>query len=294
MRVSRIPRLPKKRLAVAGVSLAIAGTLLGAGLTGTAHAAAGAAQGRAQAADTGVKPTIVLVHGAFADNSSWDAVVRQLQALGYTVDVPPNPLRGVSYDSAYLSDFLSTISGPVVLVGHSYGGFVITNVGATDPEVKALVYVDGYLPEGTETLNSLNSSPDNQGSCITAPGAVNTVPFPGSASGETDLYVKPSVFPSCFANGLPAAEAAALAAEQLPLSSSAPNSAITNTPAWQTIPSWVVVGTNDNLLLEKEALFMARRAGAHITEVNTGHLAMVADPSAVTQVIDEAAQATAH
>src|SRR6516164_7580738 len=104
MRISRVPRLPKTRLAVAGVSLAIAGTLLGAGLTGTAHAAAGAA--RAQAADTGVKPTIVLVHGAFADNSSWDAVVVRLQRLGYTVDVPPNPLRGVSYDSAYLSDFL--------------------------------------------------------------------------------------------------------------------------------------------------------------------------------------------
>jgi pimeloyl-ACP methyl ester carboxylesterase len=291
MRISRIPQLPKKRLAAAGVSLAIAGTLLGAGLTGTAHAAAGAAQARTQAADPGVKPTIVLVHGAFADNSSWDAVVVQLQRLGYTVDVSPNPLRGVSYDSAYLSDFLSTISGPVVLVGHSYGGFVITNVGASDPEVKALVYVDAYLPVAGDTLNSLNSVVP--GSCITAPGAVNAVPFPGSAPGDADLYVKQSVFPGCFANGLPPAEAAAEAAEQLPLAKSAPNETITATPAWKTIPSWAVIGTADRLLAPAEQLALATRAGAHITKIDAPHLAMVADPSAVTHVINEAAHATA-
>ncbi len=288
MRISRVPQLHQTRLAVAGVSLAIAGTLLGAGLTGTAHAAVGAAHARALTADTGVKPTIVLVHGAFADNSSWDAVVRQLQRLGYTVDVPPNPLRGISYDSAYLSDFLSTISGPVVLVGHSYGGFIITNVGAADPEVKALVYVDSYLPVAGDTLNSLNSAVP--GSCITTPGIVNAVPFPGSAPGDADLYVKQSAFPGCFANGLPAAEAAALAAEQLPLAESAPNETITATPAWETIPSWAIIGTADRLLAPAEQLAMATWAGAHITEINAPHLAMVADPSAVTRVITEAAE----
>ena len=159
-------------------------------------------------ANPGVKPTIVLVHGAFADNSSWGAVVPQLQGLGYTVDVPPNPLRGVSYDSAYLSDFLSTISGPVVLVGHSYGGFIITNVGASDPEVKALVYVDSYLPAAGETLNYLNSVV--KGTCIT-PKMLNAVPYPGSTSGNEDLYVKPSAFPGCFVNGVPHAQAAVLA-----------------------------------------------------------------------------------
>jgi pimeloyl-ACP methyl ester carboxylesterase len=291
MRISRIPQLPKKRLAMAGVSLAVtAGALLGAGLTGTAHAAADAAQARAQAADTSVKPTIVLVHGAFADNSSWDAVVRQLQRLGYTVDVAPNPLRGVSYDSAYLSDFLSTISGPVVLVGHSYGGFIITNVGATDPEVKALVYVDSYLPVKGDTLATLNSVVS--GSCVT-PAILNAVPFPGSASGDADLYVKQSAFSGCFANGLPPADAAAAAAEQLPLAESALSETITNTPAWKTIPSWAVVGTADRLLAPSEQLAMANRAGAHITEIDAPHLAMVADPSAVTQVINEAARATA-
>jgi pimeloyl-ACP methyl ester carboxylesterase len=290
MRISRIPQLPKKRLAAAGVSLAIAGTLLGAGLTGTAHAAAGAAQARTQAADPGVKPTIVLVHGAFADNSSWDAVVVQLQRLGYTVDVPPNPLRGVSYDSAYLSDFLSTISGPVVLVAHSYGGFVITNVGASDPEVKALVYVDSYLPVAGDTLNSLNSAVP--GSCIT-PAILNAVPFPGSTPGDADLYVKKSAFPGCFANGLPSAEGAALAAEQLPLASSTPNETITAMPAWKTIPSWDVIGTTDRLDLPAQQLAMATRAHAHITEIRAPHLAMITDPSAVTRVITEAAVATA-
>jgi pimeloyl-ACP methyl ester carboxylesterase len=283
MRISRVPQLPKTRLAVAGVSLAMAGTLLGAGLTGTAHA-------RAQTADPGVKPTIVLVHGAFADNSSWDAVVQQLQRHGYTVDVPPNPLRGVPYDSAYLSDFLSTISGPVVLVAHSYGGFIITNVGASDPEVKALVYVDSYLPAAGDTPNSLNSAVP--GSCIT-PKILNAVPFPGSAPGDTDLYVKQSAFPGCFANGLPPAEAAALAAEQLPLESSTLNETITATPAWKTIPSWDVIGTTDRLDLPAEQLAMANRADAHITKIKAPHLAMVADPSAVTHVITEAAKATA-
>ena len=221
MRISRVPQLPKTRLAMAGVSLAIAGTLLGAGLTRTAHAAVGAAHARALTVDTGVKPTIVLVHGAFADNSSRGAVVVQLQRLGYTVDVPPNPLRGISYDSAYLSDFLSAISGPVVLVAallrrvhhHQRRGRGPGGEGAC---LRRLV-----PPGAGDTLNSLNSVVP--GSCITAPGAVNAVPFPGSAPGDADLYVKPSAFPGCFANGLPAAEAAALAAEQLPLAESAPN-----------------------------------------------------------------------
>jgi pimeloyl-ACP methyl ester carboxylesterase len=282
MRISRVPQLPKKRLAVAGVSLAIAGTLLGAGLTGTAHAAAGAADTRAQTAGTRVKPTIVLVHGAFADNSSWGAVVPQLQRLGYTVDVAPNPLRGVSYDSAYLSDFLSTISGPVVLVGHSYGGFIITNVGAADPEVKALVYVDSYLPVAGDTPNSLNSAVP--GSCI-SPKILNAVPYPGSTPGDEDLYVKQSAFPGCFANGLPPAEAAAEAAEQLPLAGSALTETITATPAWKTIPSWAIIGTANRLLAPAEQLTMATRAGAHSTKINA--------PSAVTHVITEAAQATA-
>ena len=109
------------------------------------------------------------MHGAWADNSSWNAVVEQLQALGYTVDVPPNPLRGVSFDSAYLSDFLSTISGPIVLVGHSYGGFVITDAATGNTQVKALVYDDAFIPASGDTPVSLSSA--KPGSCLTEHGA---------------------------------------------------------------------------------------------------------------------------
>jgi pimeloyl-ACP methyl ester carboxylesterase len=119
----------------------------------------------------GAKPTIVLVHGAWADNSSWNAVVGQLQGLGYTVDAPPNPLRGVQQDSAYLKDFLSTISGPIVLVGHSYGGMVITNAATGDKQVKALVYVDAFLPAKGETLAELNTA--KPGSCVTSSSVPN-------------------------------------------------------------------------------------------------------------------------
>ena len=154
-----------------------------------------AASGHSQSA---VKPTIVLEHGAWADGSSWDGVVTLLQKDGYTVDVPPNPLRGPDSDSAYLASYLATVPGPVVLVGHSYGGFVTTNAATGDKNVKALVYVDAYLPAQGDTINSLTAQ--FPGSQIT-PAALNFVPSPG---GVTDVYIKPSLFRSILANDLPA------------------------------------------------------------------------------------------
>jgi pimeloyl-ACP methyl ester carboxylesterase len=294
MRISVIPRLTMPRLGVAAASLAIAGTLLGAGLAGSATAATaatGAGHAPSRSADAAAKPTIVLVHGAWADSSSWNAVVERLQARGYTVDAPPNPLRGVSDDSAYLSDFLSTISGPIVLVGHSYGGFVITNAATGDTQVKALVYDDAFIPASGDTPLSLSSA--EPGSCLAVdPSTVlNFVPYPGSPSGDADLYVKQSVFPGCFANGLPASEGAALAAEQQPLAASALSESLTTAPAWQTIPSWAVIGTADHVIPPAEQLAMAQRAGAHITEINAPHLSMISDPGAVTRVIIDAARA---
>ncbi len=295
MRISVIPRLTMPRLAMAGAALAIAGTLLGAGLAGSATAATTAtAAGHApsRSADAAIKPTIVLVHGAWADSSSWNAVVEELQARGYTVDAPPNPLRGVSEDSAYLSDFLSTMSGPIVLVGHSYGGFVITNAATGNPQVKALVYDDAFIPAAGDTPGTLSSA--KPGSCLAVadPSTVlNFVPFPGAASGDADVYVKQSVFPGCFANGLPAREGAALAAEQQPLAASSLSATLTTAPAWQTIPSWAIVGTADHVIPPAEQLAMAQRAGAHITEINAPHLSMISDPGAVTQVIIDAARA---
>jgi len=271
---------------VVAAVVAVTGLLVSTSQIASAHEVAAAGTG-------GAKPVIVLEHGAWADGSSWDQVVRILQGDGYTVYVPPNPLRGVAADSAYLNDFLTqnaNLAGkPVVLVGHSYGGFVITNAAVGDPEVKALVYVDAFLPKQGDTLESLTTS----GSCFAAdPTTVfDFVPYPGGPAGDVDLYVKQSVFPGCFANGLPPAEAATLAATQRPL----PLSTLTEpsgVPAWQTIPSWDVIGTADHIIPEAAQLAMAQQANAHITEINAPHLSMISSPDAVTRVIERAARAT--
>jgi pimeloyl-ACP methyl ester carboxylesterase len=295
MPLSFAARLTRPRLIIVAAVLAIAGLLIAvAGLTGPAHAATGrAAQASAASWTGGAKPVIVLEHGAWADGSSWDQVVRILQGDGYTVYVPPNPLRGVRADSAYLKDFLTknaNLAGkPVVLAGHSYGGFVITNAAVGDSEVKALVYVDAFLPQHGDTLQSLTTS----SSCLAAspPTVFDPVPYPGGPAGDVDLYVKQSVFPGCFANGLPPAQAAALAATQRPL----PLSALTEpsgVPAWQTIPSWDVIGTADHVIPEAGQLAMAHRAHAHITKISAPHLSMISSPCAVARVIEQAARAT--
>ena len=239
------------------------------------------------------KPTVVIEAGAWADNSSFAGVVRLLQDDGYTVDVPPNPLQGLTYDSRTLAGFLATISGPIVLVGHSYGGMVTTNAAAGNPNVKALVYVDAYIPAQGDTLQGLTGA--QPGSCLAvAPADVTNVftfaPIPGAPAGDVDAYVKPSVFASCFANGLPASEGAVLAATQRPLATGTLTDP-SGVPAWRTIPSWAVVGTADHVIPPAEQLFMATRAHAHITEVDAPHLSMVSNPGTVTQVILAAAHA---
>ena len=288
-------RLTRPRLIIAAAILAAAGLLIAvAGQTGPAHAATGRATHPSAASWTsGPKPTIVLVHGAWADSGSWNGVIWRLQRAGYTVVAPPNPLRGVSYDSDYLADFLSptstAITGPVVLVGHSYGGFVITNAATGNPNVKALVYVDAFIPAQGDTLGGLSSA--QPGSCLLAGSPFTTAPYPGAQGGDVDLYVKASVFPGCFANGLPPDQAAVLAATQRPLPFSALSEA-SGPPAWTTIPSWAIVGTADHVIPPAGQLFMAQRAGATITEIDAPHLSMIADPGAVAAVIIQAAQAT--
>jgi pimeloyl-ACP methyl ester carboxylesterase len=192
----------------------------------------------------GPKPTIVLEHGAWANTASWDAVIQRLQADGYTVYAPPNPLQGLTYDSAYLADFLHSISGPIVLVGHSYGGDVITNAAAGDSQVKALVYVDAFAPAQGQTLAQLLAA--YPGSCAN-PSNLTVVPFPGAPAGVGDAYITQSAFPSCMANGLPARVARAAAADQAPLATIALTQP-SGVPAWQTIPSWAVVGTADHAI----------------------------------------------
>ncbi|XVV16166.1 alpha/beta fold hydrolase [Actinoplanes sp. CA-131856] len=237
------------------------------------------------------KPTVVLVHGAWADGSSWDKVAAKLQHDGYTVVTPPNTLTGVSDDAANLRAYLDTISGPVVLVGHSYGGMVITSAALGDKQVKALVYVDAYIPDKTDSVFSLTS--EVPGSVFAADPATvfDQVAIPKNAN-AVDLYVKPSVFGKAFAGtAIPAKDVAVLAARQRPLVSSALTEEA-GTPAWRTIPSWSVVGKQDAVIPPAEQIAMSQRARAHTIVINAPHLSMVTAPGAVTGQIEAAAKAT--
>ena len=238
---------------------------------------------------SGPKPSIVLIHGAWADGSSWSGVIQRLQEQGYTVYAPANPLRGLTSDSAYIASFLRTISGPIILVGHSYGGAVITNTATGNPNVEALVYIDAFAPDQGESLASLSSVPPPPGqspSCLSGdPTQVfNFVPLTG---GEVDLYVKPSLFPTCFTNDLPPNEGAVLASTQRAFALSAlPQTS--GVPAWKTIPSFYLVGAIDKVIPPFAQLFMAQRANAIIVQVRGSHLVMISHPEAVVDLINQA------
>ncbi|HEX5193387.1 MAG TPA: alpha/beta hydrolase [Solirubrobacteraceae bacterium] len=237
------------------------------------------------------RPIVVLEHGAWADASSWRRVIARLQHDGYTVYAPPDPLRGLPSDSAYLHAFLTENAAlrgrPVVLVGHSYGGAVITNAAVGVPEVKALVYVDAFIPDQGQSLEELD-----HGSCLAGnPAALfDLVPYPGGPEGDVDTYLKRDVVRNCFATGLPAAQAAVIAATQRPLAASA-LSEPSGPPAWKNVPSWAVVGTADKVIPAMQQLTMAHRAGAHIIEVDAGHLSLISRARTVTRVIEAAARA---
>jgi pimeloyl-ACP methyl ester carboxylesterase len=246
-----------------------------------------------------VKPTIVIEHGAWADGSSFSAVVRRLQTQGYTVDVPPNPLTSLAGDTATLADYLKTISGPIVLVGHSYGGMVISDAATGNAQVKGLVYVDAFIPAQGESAFQLTSA--MPGSCLGGGGnpanVFNFVTYPKSPAKDAELYAKVAAGPSypgfakCFANDLSALEGAVLGSTQSPITLSAlmdPSTA----PAWTSIPSWALVGTQDQVIPEAEQLFMAHRAHSQIKEVSASHLSMISHPGAVADLINEAASAS--
>jgi pimeloyl-ACP methyl ester carboxylesterase len=233
------------------------------------------------------KPTVVLVHGAWADGSSWSGVAQRLEREGYPVRIPPNPLRSLTDDSATIADFLSTIAGPVVLVGHSYGGAVITNAATGNPNVKALVYVDAFLPLQGETVLPLAGA---QSALAVPPQTVfDFVPYPGGPAGDVDLYLKESTFLTSFANGVRPQTAQLLYDGQRPFALSAGNEA-SGVPAWATIPSWDLIGTQDLIIPAAQQRFMAERAGARISTVNGGHLALVSHPDAVAALITKVAR----
>src|ERR1700753_2080786 len=179
------------------------------------------------------RPTIVLVHGAWARGSSWNAVSTELQAQGFTVLTPPNLLHGVENDAAYVASFLAQrTTGPVVLVGHSYGGVVITNAGARGGDVQALVYVDAFIPDEGETVFQILGG---SGSAVDVPdptAVFDIVGYPGAAEGDAEAFLKPATVHEAFAQDLPEADRWLIAASQRPITLSA-NTAGTEAPAWK-------------------------------------------------------------
>ena len=235
------------------------------------------------------RPTIVLVHGAWADGSSWNAVSKELQGQGFTVLTPPNLLHGVAGDAAYVASFLTQrTTGPVVLVGHSYGGVVITNAGASGGDVKALVYVDAFIPEAGEAVFQILGG---SGSAfdIPDPSAVfDIVGYPGAPEGDAEAFLKPATVHESFAQDLPEADRWLIAASQRPITLGA-NTAGTEATAWKTIPSWTVIGTEDRIIPPATQRRMAERAGSTITEVAGSHVSMVSHPEAALAAILAAA-----
>jgi pimeloyl-ACP methyl ester carboxylesterase len=233
-------------------------------------------------------PTVVLVHGAFADASSWNGVIERLQATGVHVTAPPNPLRGIAKDSAYIAGVLDETPGPVLAVGHSYGGAVITNAAAQADNVVGLVYVAAFAPEEGEALNDAESG--SKDSVLLS--ALVPLHYPAGNGEEqgVEFAIDPEKFHDAFAADLPEEETAVMAATQRPIAEPA-FSEQTATPAWKDLPSWAVVATGDKTVGTDVVRSMAERAGATITEVEGSHAIMVSQPEAVADVILEAVAA---
>ncbi len=234
-------------------------------------------------------PTIVLVHGAWADGSSWNAVSTALQSQGFTVLTPPNLLHGVAGDSAYVASYLAQrTAGPVVLVGHSYGGVVITNAGTAGGDVRALVYVNAFIPAvGESVFDILGGS----GSALDVPdptAVLDLAGYPDAPEGDVEAFLKPSTVHESFAQDLPEADRWLIAASQRPIALGA-NVGPTETTAWSTIPSWAVIGTDDLVIPPDTQRSMAERAGATVTEVEASHVSMVSHPDVTIDAILAAA-----
>jgi pimeloyl-ACP methyl ester carboxylesterase len=235
----------------------------------------------------GARPTVVLVHGAWADASSWAGEVKSLQASGYTVRAIANPLQNLTTDSETVADFLKTVSGPIVLVGHSYGGSVITNAGAGNPNVKALVYVDAAAPDIGETNGSLSGA-DSVLKHRPEQELFDKLPYPGAPAGVMDLYLKEDIFVTNFANDLPKETAQQLWAQQRAASTAAFDTP-SRAAAWKTIPSWYFISTGDQIITPTSERAMAQRAHSTVSEFNGGsHLTLISHPDAVTAVIQSA------
>ena len=236
------------------------------------------------------KPTIVLVHGAWADGSSWNAVGSALQSQGFTVFTPPNLLRRVAVDAPYVASFVAQrTSGPVVLVGHSYGGFVISNAAAGG-DVKALVYVDAFIPDEGETVFQILGG---SGSALDVPDpttVLDLVGYPDGPEGDVEAFLKADTVHNSFAQDLSEQDRQLIVASQRPITLSA-NTTPSGVGAWKTLPSWAVVGTEDRVIPPDTQRRMAERAGATVTEVAGSHVSMVSHPQVAIDAILAAAAA---
>jgi pimeloyl-ACP methyl ester carboxylesterase len=230
--------------------------------------------------------TVVLVHGAFADASCWNAVVEQLQEKGIEVAAPPNPLRSISSDAAYIKSFLEQVPGPVLAVGHSYGGAVITNAATEVENVVGLVYVAAFAPDEGETLGAIEG--DSRDSVLLS--ALVPLQYPQNGGTATEFAIDPAKFHDAFAADLPPEQTAVMAATQRPIAEST-FAETSGPPAWKSKPSWAAVPTGDTAVGTDVVRSMAERAGATITEVEGSHVIMISQPEAVTDVIMTAAAA---
>jgi pimeloyl-ACP methyl ester carboxylesterase len=231
------------------------------------------------------KPTIVLVHGAWADGSSWNAVSSELQGQGFTVLTPPNLLRSGPIDAPYITSFIAQrTTGPVVLVGHSYGGFVITNAAVEGDNVKALVYVDAFIPEEGEFVFQILGG---SGSALDVPDpttVLDLVGYPNSPEGDVEAFLKADTVHNSFAQDLSEADRWLIHASQRPITLSA-NTTPSTTAGWKTRPSWAVIGTQDRVIPPDTQRSMATRAGATISEAPGSHVSMVSHPQVTIDAI---------
>jgi pimeloyl-ACP methyl ester carboxylesterase len=235
-------------------------------------------------------PTIVLVHGAWADATGFDAELRALQARGFRAIGFANPLRDLAGDASYLAELLRSLTGPIVLVGHSYGGNVISVAATGNDQVKALVYLNGWLCEVGESQQQLLER--FEGSLVGP--SIRPVPFTNPDGSEgTDLYLAPEAFGDAFAADLDPATAAVMAAAQRPYAAAAFAAVPSGPLAWKTLPCWYLLGTQDKAIPPALQRFMAERAKATIVEVAASHVSFVSQPEAATQLILQAVEATA-
>jgi pimeloyl-ACP methyl ester carboxylesterase len=233
-------------------------------------------------------PTVVLVHGAFGDASGWAGVIKELDAAGVNVVAPPNLLRGLISDAAYITSFVKQLGGRTILVGHSYGGAVITQAGADAGNVAGLVYVNAFGPDAKESLGAIGARYADRG----LGPALRQLTYPTGGDPAVELYVDHDAFHEVICADVSADVARVLALTQRPVAASVFQEELTSTPAWKSLPSWAVISTGDHAINPEAERDMAQRANAETVETNGAHFIMVSQPSAVAELILRGVKAT--